>query len=61
MYQVKKKYIDGYAILPCFKVKCIENGFGAELICNDFLSFLFLFFAPFWSGKITVTGEHYEF
>ena len=43
----------GYVILPCFTVEVTENGRGAELTCNRFLSWIFtMFFAPFWDGKV---------
>lgn len=57
----KKKWIIGYAMFPCFKVKTLENGMSAELICNKFLAWVFdWFISPFWSGAIVVTGEYEE-
>ena len=61
MYKVKKRWLTGYAILPCFTIKTMENEEGCELTCNNLLSTIFeLFFAPFWSGKIAVTGSYEE-
>ena len=45
----------GYVMLPCFTVEVTENGRGAELTCNRFLSWIFtMFFAPFWHGKVYI-------
>lgn len=47
----------GYVILPCFTVEMKPNG-EFEMTCNNFLGWIFeTFFAPFWSGKITITDE----
>lgn len=55
MYEVKKKWINGYAVLPCFTVKILEGTQGAEFTCNETLQFIFEhIIAPFWNGKIHV-------
>ena len=47
---MKKK---GYVMLPCFTVEFYEDGRGAEMTCNSFLSWIFAtFFAPFWDGRV---------
>lgn len=57
----EKKWLYGYAVFPCFKVRTLENGESAELICNGFLSWVFDWFvSPFWDGAIVVTGEAIE-
>lgn len=59
MYQVEKHYIEGYIILPCFTVRTLEGTESADMTCSPLLQKIFeIFFAPFWTGKIVVTGEH---
>ena len=61
MYHVTKKWLTGWVILPCFTVKCLEDCQGADMTCNDFLGWIFEhIFAPFWTGKIHITGSYEE-
>ena len=47
----------GYIILPCFTVE-MKSNCEFEMTCNNFLGWVFeTFFAPFWSGKITITEQ----
>ena len=53
---MEKTWLYGYAMLPCFKVRTLEDGSGAEMLCGDFMQWVFgTFFYPFWNGKIHVT------
>lgn len=53
-----KRY--GYVMLKCFKIEMDER-FVPELVCNKFLSWLFItFFAPFWNGRICIYEDEEE-
>lgn len=55
------KHYTGYAMLPCFTVDLTEEWEEADMTCSDLLFTLFrIFFAPFWNGKVKVTGQYIE-
>lgn len=57
----KRYWLKGYAILPCFTVKTLEGSPESEMTCGPVLFTIFrLFFAPFWTGRIRVTGRYTE-
>jgi len=57
-YKVKKRWLLGYIIWPCFPVKIWPGGDECEFIGHRFWEFIFEWFvAPFWDGKIKVVGE----
>ena len=52
------KWIYGWVILPCFKVRTREDSTECEMICSEWLQKLFkAVFAPFWSGWVHFTHE----
>lgn len=54
-YNGTNKYIEGYVILPCFKVIVCEDCGNVEMVCNDKLTWLFEhIFVYFWTGKVTL-------
>lgn len=61
MYEVKKEWIEGYAMLPCFTIKALKGSLEADLTCNNFLQWIFQhIFAPWWNGTIYITKEYEE-
>ena len=61
MYTVRKEWLVGWAVLPCFKVKMLKGTEGAEMTCGAFLGWIFEYiFAPFWNGGIHITGSYTE-
>ena len=61
MYTVKKKWLTGWTMLPCFTIKTMEGSRDADLTCGKVLEWLFTtFFAPFWDGGIHITGSYEE-
>ena len=53
----------GYVSLPCFTVELAddEKVLSYRLTCNRFLAKVWeWFFAPFWTGKITIYDESGE-
>ena len=60
-YRVKKYYLLGYVMLPCFTIKTMVGEFEAQLTCGPVLEWIFkVFFAPFWRGRIVITGQEVE-
>jgi len=58
LYSVKKTWRYGYVVLPIFKVRELVGTDEPELICSDFLQWVFRrIFARFWSGKVWFTHE----
>ena len=56
MLEIKKTWVEGWIVLPCFTVKTLENSDRADMTCCAFLQRIFsIFFAPFWNGEIHVT------
>lgn len=58
MYSVKKTWLCGYVMLPCFTIRELKGTGEPELTCSDFLQWLFeKVFARFWTGKVWITHE----
>lgn len=52
---------EGYVMFPCFKIRLDNETAVPELVCNKFLSWLFItFFAPFWNGRIYIYDDEEE-
>lgn len=61
MYHVQKTWLKGWVMLPFFTVKVLKGAEGADMTCGDVLGWIFQhIFAPFWNGKIHITGEYDE-
>ena len=60
-YHVEKRWMVGWVMLPCFTIRTMDGDMEAELTCCKALEWIFIhFFAPFWKGKIHITGEYVE-
>lgn len=50
--------VNGYVMLPCFKVVYDRITGECMLVCGDVLSWIFeTFFAPFWTGKVHIKED----